>query len=196
MMKGLMGRYLNQKMALDRIRANASSTEDELNELKAWGMGMEKKLACSEQAREELEKQMKLLRQVLEDKEKEIMDAKDQLRQVKEEAIHKYRDSNTLLVELGISFAEGFDDGLCQVKTSNPNLDLSHVTIEVPNQSTAQPVHLESTKDLFADDALADNATIDLKGDGDAATKGQQNTINEGSRQPGDVEEDDALAVQ
>ena len=57
-----MGRCLNQKMALDRIRANASSTEDELNGLKAWGMGMEKKLACSEQAREELEKQMKLLR--------------------------------------------------------------------------------------------------------------------------------------
>ena len=196
MMKGLMGRCLNQKMALDRIRANASSTEDELNGLKAWGMGMEKKLAYSEQAREELEKQMKLLRQVLEDKEKEIMDAKDQLRQVKEEAIHKYRDSNTLLVELGISFAEGFDDGLCQVKTSNPNLDLSHVTIEVLNQSTAQPVHSESTKDLFADDALADDATIDLKGDGDAATKGQQNTINEGSRQLGDVEEDDALAVQ
>ena len=49
-------------------------------------------------------------------------------------------------------------------------------------------------KDLFADDALADNATVNLKGDGDAATEGQQKTVEEGSRQPGDVEEDDAPA--
>ena len=55
---------------------------------------MEKKLACSEQAREKLEKLTELLRQVLKDKEKEIKDAKDQLLQAKEVAIRKYRDSN------------------------------------------------------------------------------------------------------
>ena len=33
--EGLMGRRLNHKTALDRIRAKASSMEDELNELKA-----------------------------------------------------------------------------------------------------------------------------------------------------------------
>ena len=49
----------------------------------------------------------------MEDKEKEIRDAKDQLRQAKEVAIREYRDSDALLVELGTSFAEGFDDALC-----------------------------------------------------------------------------------
>ena len=37
---------------------------------------------------------MELLRQVLEEKEKEIKDAKDQLLQAKEVAIRKYRDSD------------------------------------------------------------------------------------------------------
>ena len=35
MMKGLMGRCLNREMSLDRKRAKASSTKDELNQLKA-----------------------------------------------------------------------------------------------------------------------------------------------------------------
>ena len=82
------------KMALDQVRTKASSTEDELNGLKAWRTSMEKMLACSEQVRGELEKQTELLRQDLEDKEKEIKDAKDQLLQAKEVAIRKYRDSN------------------------------------------------------------------------------------------------------
>ena len=80
MMKGLMGRCLNHETAPNRIRAKASSTKDELNGLKAWGTGIEKKLAYLEQAKEELEKHTKLLRQVLEEKEKEICDANDQLR--------------------------------------------------------------------------------------------------------------------
>ena len=36
------------KMALDQVRTKASSTEDELNGLKAWRTSMEKILACSE----------------------------------------------------------------------------------------------------------------------------------------------------
>ena len=44
MMKGLMGRCLNHDMALDCVRAKANETEDELNSLKAWKVGMEKKL--------------------------------------------------------------------------------------------------------------------------------------------------------
>ena len=156
---------------------------------------MEKKLACSEQAREELEKQTELLRQVLEDKEKEIRDARDQLRQAKEVAIREYRDSDALLVELGTSFAEGFDDALCQVKTSYPDLNVSHVTIKVHDQLTTQPVLLESTEDLFADDA-----TVDLQGDRGATTEGQLKTVKEGTRHLEDVqtveEKDNAPAVQ
>ena len=114
---------------------------------------------------------MELLRKVLEDKEKEIADTKNQLRQVKEEVVCEYWDSDAFLSELGQSFAEGFDDALCQVKSSYLDLDVSHVSIETQAQSTAQPVLSESTEDLFADDALADNAIVDRKGDRDAATK-------------------------
>ena len=44
--------------------------------------------------------------------------------------VREYRDFDVLLSELGDSFAEGFDNALCQVKNSYPNLDVSHVTIE------------------------------------------------------------------
>ena len=77
MMKGRMGRCLSHETALERVRAKAISTEDELNGLKAWRTGMQKKLACSEQGRAELEKQVEILRKVLEDKEKEIAETKN-----------------------------------------------------------------------------------------------------------------------
>ena len=95
--------------------------------------------------------------QVLSDKEKEISDVKDRLYQVKDEAIREYHDSNTLLAKLGGSFAEGFDDCLCQVKVSYPDLDLSHVTIDVQAQPSIQPVQFESTGKLFTDDAPVNN---------------------------------------
>ena len=56
MMKVLIGRCLNHETALNHIRAKATSTEDELNELKAWKMVQEKKLALLEEAKDELEK--------------------------------------------------------------------------------------------------------------------------------------------
>ena len=77
MMKGLMGRCLNHETALDRVRARANKIEDKLNGLKAWKVGMEKKFATSEKVRKELEEHMEMMRKVLEDKEKEIKDAKD-----------------------------------------------------------------------------------------------------------------------
>ena len=89
---------------------------------------------------------------VLEDKEKEIRDTKDQLRQAKEEAICEYRDSKALLAKLRGSFAEGFDDALRQVKASYPDLDVSHVNIDAQAQTSVQLVHSECTDKLFADD--------------------------------------------
>ena len=156
MMKGLMGRCLNHETALDHIRVKVNSTEDELNELKAWKTVQEKKLALSEEARDELEKQTELLKWVLEDKEKEICDTKDQLRQAKEEAIHEYRDSDALLAELEGSFAKGFDDALRQVKASYHDLEASHVNIDVQAQTSIQLVHSESRDELFANDAPID----------------------------------------
>ena len=109
-----------------------------------------KKLALSEKARGELERQMELLKKVLANKEKEISEAKDWLRQAKEEAIHEYRDSNAFLAELRGSFAKGFDNCLHQVKASYPNLDLSNINIDAPAQTSVHPVHSKSTNELFA----------------------------------------------
>ena len=128
-MKGLMGRCLNHETTLDCIREKARLTEDELNELRAWKVVQEKKLTLAKQARDEFEKMTEQLKQVLQDNEKEIRDAKDRLRHAKEEAIREYRDFDALLVELEGSFTEGFDDALHQVKTSYPDLDVSHVNI-------------------------------------------------------------------
>ena len=106
----------------------------------------------SEQLRGELEKQVKVLRNVFEDKKGEVRDAKDKLRQAKEDAIREYRDSNALIKELGISFAEGFDDCFCQIKASFPDLDLSHFIIDAEGQTPAYPVDSKGTDKLFADD--------------------------------------------
>ena len=48
MMKGLMGRCLNHETTLDRIKAKARLTEDEIVELKVWKTVQEKKLALLE----------------------------------------------------------------------------------------------------------------------------------------------------
>ena len=77
-----------------------------------------------------------MLKKVLADKEKEITEAKDWLHQAKEEAIREYRDSDALLAELGGSFAEGFGDCLCQVKTSYLNLDLFNINIDALAQTS------------------------------------------------------------
>ena len=55
MMKGLMGRFLNHETALERVRAKAEVTEDELSQLKNWKSTMEKKFDLSEKERKELE---------------------------------------------------------------------------------------------------------------------------------------------
>ena len=164
MMKGLMGRCLNHEMELDRVRARANKTEDELNSLKAWKVGMQKKFATSENARKELEEHMETLRKVLEDKEKEVKDAKDQLCQAKEAAIHEYHDSDALLEELGTFYANGFDDAVCQAKKAYPDLEFSQLNINTQTQATAQPVASESTEDLFADDAaLGDGELVPIE---------------------------------
>ena len=48
MMKGLLDRCLNRESALDRVRAKAEQTEEELGQLHQWRSKMEKKLELSE----------------------------------------------------------------------------------------------------------------------------------------------------
>ena len=43
MMKGLMDRCINRETALERVRAKAEQTEDELGQLNEWKSTMEKK---------------------------------------------------------------------------------------------------------------------------------------------------------
>ena len=72
---------------------------------------------------------MEDLKKALEDKEKEV-------RQAKEVAVLEYRDSDTLLLELGVSYNDGFGDALRQVKALYPKLDVSSVNISVPEQTS------------------------------------------------------------
>ena len=132
MMKGMMGRCLNHKTTLERVRAKAEATKDELSQLKNWKSRMEKKFDLSV---------------------KKIKDLKGHLRQAKEEVVREYRDSNTLLSDLGSSFLEGFDDALLQVRKALPGLDLSSVKIEEQVQVSVVPIALENTDELFAGDA-------------------------------------------
>ena len=130
MMKGLMGRCLKHEATLDRVRTKAKQTEDELNQLWSWKTKMEKKLELSERVRKDLEQSMEQAKKALEGKDKEIQDLKDGLRQANEVAVREYRDSEALLLELGDSFLQGFDDALRQVKKIYPNPDVSNIKVE------------------------------------------------------------------
>ena len=79
MMKGLMGRCLNHKTALDRVRAKAEQMEDELNQLRNWKPKMERKLELSEKVRKNLEQVTEEAKKTLEDKDKEIQDLKNEV---------------------------------------------------------------------------------------------------------------------
>ncbi|XP_050242543.1 uncharacterized protein LOC126691567 [Quercus robur] len=125
MMKGLLDRCLNRESTLDRVRAKAEQTEEELGQLHKWRSNMEKKLELSEKARKELEEKTVDALTVIEKKEAEIKELKKEIRHVKEVAVKEYRDSESCLGELSKSFLQGFDDSLRQVKKAYPELDLS-----------------------------------------------------------------------
>ena len=79
MMKGLMGRCLHHETAQERVQVKANSMADELSKLKTWKSNMEKKFNLSEKVRNKLEQGMEEAKKVLEDRDKEIQDLKDQL---------------------------------------------------------------------------------------------------------------------
>ena len=153
MMKGLMGCCFTHKTALERVRAKAEQMEDDLNQLQSWKSKMEKKFELSEKVRKDLEQSMKEAKKALEGKDKEVQDLKDRLRQAKEVAIWEYHDSDTLLLTLGDSFLQGFDNALHQVKKAYPDLDVSNIKVEDQAQTSAMPVASEDTYNLFAEDA-------------------------------------------
>ena len=128
-MKGLMDRCASYETVLGHLREKVEAREMKLQELMAWKEVQVNKLNLTGKLLEKSEVQVKALKEILKDKEKEILEAKIQLRQAKENAIREYHDFDTLLKELGGFFADEFDDCFRQVKTSFPNLDLSHISI-------------------------------------------------------------------
>ena len=115
---------------------------------------------------------------MLKDKEDEISKSKKQLHRVKEDAIKEYRDSNALLAEQGGSFTDDFYHCLHQVKASFPDLDLSHITIDVESQTPARPVEFEGTDKLFVDDI-----NPNPQGDREAAHADQGKFVEDSIRQ-------------
>ena len=149
-----MDRCLNREAALERVRAKAEQTEDELGQLHKWKSTMEKKFDLSEKTRKELEQKTEEAGKALKDKAEEIKDLKKKLRQAKEDAVSEYRDSKALLKELGGSFLQGFDDALRQLKKAYPDLDVSMITVNDQDQTSALPVASENTDNLFGEDAV------------------------------------------
>ena len=150
-MKGLIGRCLKHEATLERVRSKEEQTEDKLNQLRSWKTKMEKKFELSENKRKELKQSTDEAKKAFEGKEKEIQDLKDGLRQAKEVAVREYCDSDALLLELGDSFLQGFDDALRQVKKAYPDLDVSNIKVEDQAQTSILPVASDDTDDLFAE---------------------------------------------
>ena len=91
---------------------------------------MEKKLELSERVRKDLEQSTEEAKKTLNGKDNEIQDLKDGLRQAKEVAVSEYHDSDALLLELGDSFLQDFDDTLRQVKKIYPDLDITNIKVK------------------------------------------------------------------
>ena len=139
---------------------------------------MEKKFDLLERVRKELEQGLEEVKKALKEKDKEVQDLQDQLRQAKKVAIREYRDSDALLSELGDSFLEGFDDALRQVKKAYPDLDVSNIKVEDQGQTSVMPVASEDTEDLFAEDATQG----DEESAQDKNAQGQAQLVGEGTR--------------
>ena len=61
------------------------------------------------------------------------------------------------------SFAEGFEDYLCQVKASYLDLDLSNINIDALAQIFVQLVTSERTDELFVEDVPGDAETAQVE---------------------------------
>ena len=104
---------------------------------------------------------------------------------MKEDATQEYRDFDTYLTELGGIYTDGFNDYFRQVKASFLDLDLSHISIVAPAQTSVQPMHSESMDELFADDALVD----DPYGGGETAPiESQIKPVVDSTHHPSEVE--------
>ena len=121
----------------------------------------EQKLKLAEQARDEFQKLTEELKKTLEDKEEKV-------RQAKEVAVLEYCDSDALIVELEVSYNDGFDDALRQAKALYPKLDFSSVNISVPEPTSIHPEQSDDTNELFGKEVPVPNAPLVLMVEGES----------------------------
>ena len=161
MTKGLMERSFHHETTLWWVCEKAKLAEEELFELKNWKLVTEQKLKLAEQAKDEFQKLTEELKKTLEDKEEKV-------RQAKEEAVLEYCDSDALIVELEVSYNDGFDDALRQAKALYPKLDFSSVNISVPEPTSIHPEQSDNTNELFGEEVPVPNAPLVLMVEGES----------------------------
>ena len=130
------------------------------------------KLKLAEQARDELQKLTEELKKTLEDKEKEV-------RQAKEVAVLEYRDSDALIAELGVPYNDGFDDALRQAKALYPKLDFSSVNISVPEPTSVHPKQSDDTNELFGEEVPVPIAPVVLTVEGEEARQAKNSVVSD-----------------
>ena len=128
------------------------------------------KLKLAEQARDEFQKLTEELKKTLEDKEREV-------RQAKEAAVLEYRDSDAFIAELEVPYNDGFDDALRQAKALYLKLDFSSVNISVPEPTS---IHLEQSDDineLFGEEVPVPIAPVVLTVEGEEARQAKDSVV-------------------
>ena len=128
------------------------------------------KLKLAEQARDEFQKLTEELKKTLEDKEKEV-------RQAKEAAVLEYRDFHALIAELGVSYNVGFDDALRQAKALYPKFDFSFVNISVPEPTSVHPEQSDDTNELFGEEVPVSIAPVVLTVEGEEARQAKDSVV-------------------
>ena len=128
------------------------------------------KLKLAEQARDEFQKLTEELKKTLEDKEKKV-------RQAREAAVLEYRNSDALIVELGVSYNDGFDDALRQAKALYPKLDFSSVNISVPKPTSVHPEPSDDTNELFREEVPIPITPVVLTVEGDEAGQAKDSVV-------------------
>ena len=110
------------------------------------------------------------LKKTLEDKEKEVSQAKDV-------AVLEYRDSDAFIAKLRVSYNDGFDDAFRQAKALYPKLDFSSINISVPKPMSIHPEQSDNTNELFGEEVPVPNAPVVLTVEGEKAHQAKESVV-------------------
>ena len=89
----------------------------------------------------------------------------------------EYRDSDALIAKLGVSYNDGFNDALCQVKALYPKLDFSSVSISVPESTSIHPEQSDDINELFGEEVSIPNAPMVLTVEGEEARQAKDSVV-------------------